>query len=162
MTRAILEQNRHDRFGQPLRLEDFEDLKLLFEPEVHSRNQSLDWRVAVTVCALDGQLATPVRQVTLNLLLNAGVAAGPGGMVGLTVAKGDRGIAILVSNTGAAMSKGDLVRLLASDPLPLGGGVGLRLVHDIVAGLGGTLLHERVDAQTRIRVDLPPRGATHA
>jgi len=50
----------------------------------------------------------------------------------------------------------------ASGPLPPGGGVGLRLVHDIVEGLGGRLHHERTDGQTLIRVDLPSRGASHA
>ncbi|WP_425306236.1 ATP-binding protein [Ciceribacter thiooxidans] len=71
-------------------------------------------------------------------------------------------LSISVSNTGAAMSEADLGRLLASGPLPPGGGVGLRLVHDIVAGLGGRLLHERIGDQTVIRVNLPPHGGDHA
>ena len=44
----------------------------------------------------------------------------------------------------------------------MGGGVGLRLVHDIVAGLGGTLHHYRAGDQTVIRVDLPAHGGDHA
>lgn len=162
VTRAILDQNRLDRAGQPLRPEDFEDLRLLFEPEAHSRSQLLDWQVQAGAAALAGQPAAPVRQVALNLLLNAGAAAGLNGRVGLSVAKDGNALSISVSNTGAAMTEADLGRLLASGPLPPGGGVGLRLVHDIVAGLGGTLHHHRAGDQTVIRVDLPVQGGGHA
>lgn len=162
VTRAILDQNRLDRAGQPLRPEDFEDLRLLFEPEAHSRSQLLDWQVQAGAPALASQPAAPVRQVALNLLLNAGAAAGVRGRVGLIVANGGDGLSISVSNTGAMMGEADLARLMASGPLPPGGGVGLRLVHDIVAGLGGTVHHDRADGQTVIRVDLPSQGGGHA
>lgn len=162
VTRAILDQNRLDRAGQPLRPEDFEDLRLLFEPEVHSRSQRLDWQIVASAAALACQPAAAVRQVTLNLLLNAGAAAGMNGQVGLTVASGDGGLSILVTNSGPDMTEGDLDRLMASGPLPPGGGVGLRLVHDIVAGLGGTIGHERVAGQTWIRANLPPQAGPDA
>lgn len=162
VTRAILDQNRLDRTGQPLRPEDFEDLRLLFEPEVHSRNQALDWQVLVGAETLAGQSAAPVRQVALNLLLNAGVAAGVNGRVGLAVTNGGDALSLVVSNTGTTMSEADLERLMASGPLPPGGGVGLRLVHDIVEGLGGRLHHERVDDQTMIRILLPLHRGDHA
>ncbi|MFN4154647.1 MAG: ATP-binding protein [Paracoccaceae bacterium] len=162
VTRAILDQNRLDRAGQPLRPEDFEDLRLLFEPEVQSRSQVLDWSVQAAAAALSGQPAAPVRQVALNLLLNAGAAAGQNGRVGLTVTNGGQALSLSVSNSGAAMGEADLARLMASGPLPPGGGVGLRLVHDIVEGLGGMLHHDRIEEQTVIRVDLPFHGGAHA
>lgn len=162
VTRAMLDQNRLDRAGQPLRPEDFEDLRLLFEPEAHSRNLALEWEVEAGAEALASQPAAPVRQVALNLLLNAGAAAGKGGEVGLKVSNGGDRLSIAVSNTGNAMGEADLRRLLATGPLPPGGGVGLRLVHDIVSGLGGTLHHDRADGRTVIRVDLPATGSGHA
>lgn len=162
VTRAMLDQNRLDRAGQPLRPEDFEDLRLLFEPETHSRNLALEWKVEAGAEALASQPAAPVRQVALNLLLNAGAAAGKGGEVGLKVSNGGDRLSIAVSNTGNAMGDADLRRLLASGPLPPGGGVGLRLVHDIVSGLGGTLHHDRSEGRTVIRVDLPATGSGHA
>lgn len=162
VTRAMLDQNRLDRAGQPLRPEDFEDLRLLFEPEAHSRNLALEWEVGAGAEALASQPAAPVRQVALNLLLNAGAAAGKGGEVGLKVSNGGDRLSIAVSNTGNAMGEADLRRLLATGPLPPGGGVGLRLVHDIVSGLGGTLHHDRADGRTVIRVDLPATGSGHA
>jgi signal transduction histidine kinase len=162
VTRAMLDQNRLDRAGQPLRPEDFEDLRLLFEPEAHSRNLALTWEVQAGAAALSRQPAAPVRQVALNLLLNAGAAAGRDGQVGLNVSNGGDRLTIAVSNTGNAMGEADLRRLLASGPLPPGGGVGLRLVHDIVSGLGGTLHHDRAEGRTVIRVDLPATGSGHA
>lgn len=162
VTRAILDQNRLDRAGQPLRPEDFEDLRLLFEPEAHSRSQLLDWQIQADAAALSAQPAAPVRQVALNLLLNAGAAAGMRGRVGFSVRNGGDTLSIAVSNTGAAMTEADLARLMASGPLPPGGGVGLRLVHDIIAGLGGEVQHHRIDGQTVIRVDLPAEGGKDA
>ncbi len=162
VTRAMLDQNRLDRAGQVLRPEDFEDLRLLFEPEAHRRNLALAWEVQAGAAALASQPAAPVRQVALNLLLNAAAAAGPNGQVGLRVSNDMERLCILVSNTGSAMSEADLRRLLASGPLPPGGGVGLRLVHDIVSELGGTLHHDRADGRTMIRVALPMMGVGHA
>ena len=54
------------------RPEDFENLRLLFEPEAQSRSQVLDWLAQAEAAALAGQPAAPARQVTLNLFLNAG------------------------------------------------------------------------------------------
>jgi len=137
-------------------------MRLLFAPEAQSRQQVLDWRIEAGPEALASQPATPVRQVALNLLLNAGVVAGHGGRVGLVVTNGGDGLSITVSDSGAGLSPADLGRLMASGPLPPGGGVGLRLVHDIVAGLDGKLSHDRAEGQTVIRVDLPVRGDAHA
>jgi len=162
VTRAILDQNRLDRAGQVLRPEDFEDLRLLFAPEAQSRDQALDWRIEAGAEALASQPAAPVRQVALNLLLNAGAVAGHEGRVGLVVTNGGDGLSIEVSDSGAGLSPADLGRLMASGPLPPGGGVGLRLVHDIVAGLDGRLSHHRTGGETVIRVDLPIAGNADA
>jgi signal transduction histidine kinase len=162
VTRAMLDQNRLDRTGQPLRPEDFEDLRLLFEPEAASRGQVLDWEVGAGVACLALLPAAPVRQIVLNLLLNAGSAAGREGRVGLGLANGARQLSITISDDGPGFAPGDLGRLLASGPLPPGGGVGLRLVHDLVESLGGTIEHDRREGTTYVRVDLPLDGGAHA
>jgi signal transduction histidine kinase len=155
VTRAILDQNRLDRAGQPLRREDFDDLHLLFEPEAASRQQSLAWMVDASALTLGRLPAAPVRQILLNLLLNAGGAAGRSGNIGLDVGNGQDCLSIVISDDGPGLGEADLARLLASGPLPPGGGVGLRLVRDLVAALGGTIRHDRQDGRTLIRVDLP-------
>ena len=162
VARAILDQNRLDRTGQPLRPVDFEDLRLLFEPEVASREQSLQWQIAAGDATLAVLPAAPVRQVTLNLLLNASEAAGRGGRVGLSVANGADVLSIVVDDSGPGLGPDHLARLLSSGPLPPGGGVGLRLAHDIVVGLHGRISHKRTDVATVIRVELPTEGSRHA
>lgn len=162
VARAILDQNRLDRTGQPLRPEDFEDLRLLFEPEASQRGQALDWQVRAGRDTLARLPAAPVRQVALNLLLNAGVAAGQGGRVGLAVTNGADTLSLAVRDSGPGLGPADLARLMASGPVPPGGGVGLRLIHDVVAGLSGRIEHAREGTETVIRVDLPVGGADHA
>lgn len=162
VTRAILDENRLDRVGQALRPEDLEDLKLLFEPEVASRAQRLHWNVEAGLAGLTGLPAAPVRQIVLNLLLNAGAAAGQHGQVGLDVTAGEGQFLIEITDTGPGLGQADLGRLLASGPLPPGGGVGLRLVHDLVSQLEGEIQHDRVGDKTYVRVTLPLKDASHA
>lgn len=162
VSRAILDQYRLDRADQPLRPEDFEDLRLLFAPEAASRGQSLDWHIAADAAALCRHPAAPVRQIVLNLLLNAGVAAGVSGHVALEVASDASGLRLVVSDSGPGLAADDLARLMASGPLPPGGGVGLRLVHDLVERLGGSIHHARTAGRTRIEVCLSAGDRTDA
>lgn len=161
VARAILDQNRLDRSGQPLQAVDFEDLRLLFEPEAASRGQRLCWDIGAGDATLAALPSAPVRQVTLNLLLNASEAAGNGGRVGLSVSNGADVLSIHVEDTGPGLGPDHLTRLLSSGPLPPGGGVGLRLAHDIVVGLNGRISHARSDGATVIRVDLPATVRRH-
>jgi signal transduction histidine kinase len=155
IARAILDQNRLDRVGQPLRPEDFEDLKLLFEPETASRSQILTWGQEATSPVLARLPSAQVRQIVLNLLLNASAAAGPSGQIALRVTEGQGRLYIKVCDSGPGFSSSDLTRLMGSGALPPGGGVGLRLVRDLVAGLNGSVRHVRADGRTSITVDLP-------
>ncbi len=89
------------------------------------------------------------------MLLNGSEAAGIGGRVGLCVTNGSGVLSIAVEDTGPGLGPDHLARLLSSGPLPPGGGVGLRLAHDIVVGLNGQISHTRIEGATVIRVDLP-------
>jgi signal transduction histidine kinase len=158
VSRAILDENRLDRSGLPLRSEDFEDLKLLFEPEAHRQGQSIRWEFPAGQDF--GPPAAPIRQVALNLLLNASAAAGPKGQLAVEVQSKTGTFALTVQDNGQGLSNGDLERLVSEKPLPPGGGVGLRIVHDIVASLSGRIAHERTGGVTRIMVEVPvPEGA---
>lgn len=153
VSRAILDENRLDRTGVPLRPEDFEDLKLLFEPEAHRKEQVLQWDLPSD--GFVGPPAAPVRQVALNLLLNASAAAGPKGQLGVAVVAAPGQFALTIQDNGPGLSEADLERLVTAKPLQPGGGVGLRIVHDIVAALSGQIRHERAGGNTRITVELP-------
>ncbi|MDF1717396.1 MAG: HAMP domain-containing sensor histidine kinase [Antarcticimicrobium sp.] len=155
VSRAILEENRLDRSGTPLRPSDFDDLKLLFEPEATRKAQSLDWTIRADGAALATLPAAPLRQIVLNLLLNASAAAPEGGRIGLDVTAQEDAIELAITDDGPGLGARDLDRLMSSVPVAPGGGVGLRLVHDLVAGLGGRIRHHREAGRTALVVRLP-------
>lgn len=155
VSRVILEENRMDRSGRPLSHTDFEDLRLLFEPEIIRRNQHLGWQIAAPVEALKALPSAPIRQIALNLLLNAASAAPEGGRVTLSFCDTDKGLELTVSDDGPGLSQAARDRLLSQAPAEPGGGVGLRLVRDLVAGLNGAITCHRTGAQTEITVSLP-------
>lgn len=158
VARATLDQNRLDRDGTPLMPEDFDDLRLLFAPEVSRLDQRLDWQVSVPA-ELTGLPAAPVRQIVLNLLLNASAAAGSGGQVGLRVQPGAGDLCIRVRDSGPGLPAPAHQRLMSDDPVQPGGGVGLRLVRDLVAGAGGRVAYARLAESSEITVTLPLQGA---
>ncbi|RMD46968.1 MAG: sensor histidine kinase [Alphaproteobacteria bacterium] len=159
VTKAALDLNRLDRSGKPLAPEDFDDLRLLITPEIHHRAQRLEWRVEADGVERLGIAAAPARQIALNLLLNAAQAAGQGGAVGFEAEVGPAGLRLTVSDTGPGLDAAARARLLGGGPVPPGGGVGLRMVHDLVAGLGGRIELDEADPRwsTRITVTLPGR-----
>jgi signal transduction histidine kinase len=155
VSRVILEENRLDRSGRPLSRSDFEDLRLLFEPEVARRGQQLEWKIAGDDDILKGLPSAPVRQIALNLLLNASSAAPDGGMVSFRVHEEGNGLQLAVTDDGAGLSESARARLMSEAPVEPGGGVGLRLVRDLVTGLGGRVTCQRSEGVTKIAVLLP-------
>lgn len=159
ISRATLEQNRLDRHGMALTPEDFDDLRLLFAPEVSRLGQALDWQVTAPAPALAGFPAAPPRQIALNLLLNASAAAGAGGRVGLSVQADAGGLALVIRDSGPGLPEPARLRLMTDAPLQPGGGVGLRLVRDLVAAARGRVEYARREAMSEITVHLPAGGA---
>ena len=155
VARATLEQNRMDRSGDRLRPEDFDDLRLLFEPEVARQNQLLNWDVEAHRADLQVHPAALVRQIVLNLLLNAATAAGSGGTVSLWVRRVPTGLDLRVTDTGPGLSDAARQRLMSDDPVQPGGGVGLRLVRDLARQAGGRVAYTRLTQTTEIAVFLP-------
>ena len=159
VTRAILDQHRPSPAAGPLGPADLDDLRVLIAPELDRRGQSLDWHVEAGCEALARVPAGPVRQMALNLLLNGAGAAGPGGRVGLDLAEEDGTLRLAVSDSGPGLPEAALRRLLNQDEAETGGGMGLRVVHDLVAGLGGRIEHARRAGLTEIVVRLPGQVA---
>lgn len=165
VVRVTLEQNRIDRSGQPASLSDFEDLHLLMAPEIRRKAQSLTWDIQTEATALARLPASQIRQILLNLLLNASAAAGEGGAVGLRVQEAEAGLVLEISDSGPGLSDAAQQRLLSSQPIPPGGGVGLRLVHDLVQDLGGLLSLPPRDQGCLISIVFasnPPEERDHA
>lgn len=154
VARVTLDQNRLDREGALLAPADFDDLRLLILPEHTRMMQELRWSVP-RAAALSAWRAAPVRQIALNLLLNASAAAGRGGRIGLQVSLDDAVLELCVSDSGPGMPEAAKLRLLSDAALTPGGGVGLRLVRDLVAALGGRIALDRDSDLTVVRVTLP-------
>jgi signal transduction histidine kinase len=155
VARATLDMNRLDRSDTQLVADDFEDLRLLIGPETRHNQQTLDWQARIADGTEMALPAAPVRQVALNLLLNATQAAGQGGQVRLRAQIDGETLRIEVGDSGPGLSPNARSRLLDTGPLPQSGGVGLRLVRDLVDGLAGTIRISRRDATTWISVCLP-------
>lgn len=155
VTRATLDQNRIDPETRILTLDDFEDIKLLIQPEVSRLALELEWFVDPEAVTQHSVPAGPVRQIALNLLLNACTVAAQTGRVGLMAHSKDGNLSLQVINSGLEMPETALDRLLGDGPLSPGGGVGLRLVRDIAKSMGGTICHAREDGVTRVVVSLP-------
>jgi signal transduction histidine kinase len=152
VSRATLEQHRLQRDGARMTRDDFDDLRLLFEPETARLEQSLEWNVAALDEHLKGLPATQFRQVALNLLLNASAAAGKFGHVSLHVASHDDGLHCRFTDDGPGLGSAALKRLLTDEPGQPGGGVGLRIVRELVNGMGGHIEHVRKTGSTLIEL----------
>ncbi|MEM8635856.1 MAG: HAMP domain-containing sensor histidine kinase [Pseudomonadota bacterium] len=159
VSQAILEENRRDSADTPLAARDFDDLKVLFEPEALRRRQAVNWDVADPGNTMGAFPAAPIRQISLNLLLNASAAAGDGGRVGFQARPETVGLDLVITDDGRGLSDQAKKRLLTETPLEPGGGVGLRFVRDLVDELGGKITHERLQEETRISVHFPTRAA---
>lgn len=158
---AALVTHRGERRTRDLEAADLDDLRLLTGPEIRRRNLILTWDNA-----LDGTIAVPataVRQVVLNLLLNACQATPEGGKVGFT-ARSIAGCAIVltVEDTGTGMEEaehGILGGTRGEGPQgSAGGGLGLWMIRRLVAEMGGSIAsRNRVPDGTTVEVSIPLR-----
>jgi len=170
---ALLVEARLD--APRLTAQDWDDLLLLIQPDAQARGQQLVWQIedsAQDAMAVPGH---EVRQLALNLLLNASAAAKPVGdgvaAVELTVACAPGLLAIVVGNTGPAMAPERLARMFepfvaaASPTAQHRHGLGLWVCWQIVQRLRGTIDVASDGEWTRVSVSLPvpdPATATEA
>lgn len=118
--------------------EDLDDLRHLIRHEVERRGLTLAWQNDLpSEIPID---RTMVRQVALNLLLNACAASPPGGRVTLeaTIAHGT--LALTVRDDGPGLPPTARATLAAvPDAPPPGGGLGLWTAARLAAALGGRI-----------------------
>jgi signal transduction histidine kinase len=103
VVQAALATYRPDRSGGPLKVDDFEDLRLLLGPELRRRRQQLEWDIEGARSGLPDVPGAPIRQALLNLLLNASAASGEGGKVGLSTRRADGAFIVEVSDSGPGL-----------------------------------------------------------
>lgn len=134
---------------------DLEDVRILVAPAANKQNTQLAFTVeAPPTLPLPSTL---VRQVLINLTLNAIAAAGNGGRVGVRAQAGLTQLLIVVENNGKALSAEQLSRLF--EPFTSfsehGHGLGLWICYRIVEQLRGTIRAESTDNVTRFTVVFP-------
>jgi signal transduction histidine kinase len=160
VVRAALMSYRAERDDRNLNREDIEDLKLLISPEARRRDVLLQWRNE-----LSGEVALPataVRQIILNLVLNACHATPRGSWAAVSIRDSVEGIALQVEDAGPGMPPAALAMLTGTSdrPAPIGKGTGLGLwmTNRLIRELGGSVSVERRPGDiTSVRVSLPIR-----
>jgi signal transduction histidine kinase len=138
VVRTTLATYRADREFKPLRQADIDDLRILVRPETDRKQLSL-----VIEGGLDGEVgvdAFPVRQVLLNVLLNACRATPQGGKVLMSVRMEPAEFTACVEDSGPGLPEAaELILRGRLRPDADWGGLGLLITARMVRDLGGTL-----------------------
>jgi len=161
LVRSTLATYRAERPLRDLCASDLDDLRLLVKPEAKRRNLQLHWRIELSndIAAP----AVPIRDATLNLLLNACHVSREGGLVGLhAMAHGDH-VFIEVTDSGDGLPdhiKEYLDRPGAGNaPLDRRSGLGLWIVKRLCDEIGARLeVVSTSSAGTILRLSVPFHG----
>jgi len=147
--------------NRDLEAQDFEDIRSLVFPQAQKKELQLQWNSNLAR-AVPLQ-ANQVRQVLINLLLNAISAAHQRGQVQCTVEDQDSALMMRVENDGTGLSQEQMAHLFEPfSPLSKSGqghGLGLWVTYQIVQQLGGRIdlkqEHERVSFTVTLPIEKP-------
>jgi two-component system, NtrC family, sensor kinase len=144
--------------SRDLSANDMEDVLLLVLPQAHRKGLHLDWHNELT--GEIGLPATLVRQVLINLLLNAVHAADKQGLVSCRIRVADRTLRLSVANDGRLLSDEQMSHLFEPfSPLSEDGhGLGLWVSYQIVHQLGGQIAANNKGGRMEFTVALPVEG----
>ena len=140
---------------------DLDDLQLLIGPEARHRRVTIDWRVAgFERMAVD---AEALRQILLNLLLNACKALPEGGKIGFRVEQTATETSFTITDSGPGMPDAVLAFLVDGAklaPMIDSKGLGLWLVTRLLEDIGGRIkVESRSGRGTSVSVRIPAGGA---
>jgi two-component system, NtrC family, sensor kinase len=137
--------------ARPLTVADIEDLRLLLKAQTDHRYRTLHWTYRIDT---DLPLpAAPVRQIVLNLLLNA-VAASESRVEFDAHLEGSC-LVFGVANDGSEIPPARRKQLFAPLASTEGHGLGLWASHQLVTSLGGTVTVSSDATRTHFEVRLP-------
>lgn len=138
--------------------EDFEDLRHLVRPAAVKGGVLLDWRID-----LPGEVslgAVAVRQVLLNLLLNACAATPPNGTVTLEARIDGPSLICTVSDEGSGLEPGKSQHLSGLTSGPASKRLGLDVIVGLLGSLDGSAsVKSDSETGTTIRVVIPLESA---
>jgi signal transduction histidine kinase len=134
---------------------DVEDVRTLLSGEAHKRSVAV--RIDNDIAAPVTLPATLVRQVLMNLLLNAIQASEPSGTVRCILHRVNGSLTVETENGGRPIPQEMMTHLF--EPFVSGNeaghGLGLWVTYQIVSQLGGQISAESRDGLTRFSVSLP-------
>ncbi len=153
---ALLVEARFE--ARALTPQDVDDVRTLLEPEAATRQQTLQWE-----SRLRGPVplpATPIRQILINLILNAIQAAGRGGNVSCRIAADANQMSLAIRNDGRSIPPELMEHLFEpfSGGSDGGSGLGLWVTYQIVEQLRGSIRVNRGPPETEFTVALPLSG----
>jgi signal transduction histidine kinase len=161
LVRSTLATYRADRPLRDLTASDLDDLRLLIKPEAKRRHLNLEWDIGIEQPV--AAPAVPIRDATLNLLLNACNVSREGGIVGFRAALADGDVVMDVTDSGAGLP--DHVREYierpgaGAAPLDRRSGLGLWIVKRLCDEMGGTLaVVSTGDQGTTLRLSVPQQS----
>jgi signal transduction histidine kinase len=160
VVRATLTTYRGDDRAPNLTPRDLDDLKFLLQHEIRRHEISLNWHDEIDAeIDIDG---AAVRQIALNLLLNACTASPRGGTVALSAAEREGQLQLTVRDQGPGLPVNvlDIYRQpgLSRRPPPPGVGLGAWTICLLVSRLGGRIAVETTPGiGSTITVILPVR-----
>ncbi|AQH06252.1 hypothetical protein A9R05_45550 (plasmid) [Burkholderia sp. KK1] len=156
---ALLFEARLD--SPAMRAADWDDLNILIQPQLASKQIALEWSMPTEDVPIPSHL---VRQLVLNLLLNAIKAAESGGSVRCRAAMDASELRVTVWNSGEHIPAEVVGQLF--EPYwpsqkthgPRSYGLGLWVSYQIATQLGGTISVSSVPGETTFEAVLPVKN----
>lgn len=134
--------------------EDMDDIRTLITPDIQRQQASLEWDVRMDTVGLSASL---IRQILINLLLNAVKAVPPRGIVSCSVATDAKQLVLHIRNSGSPIPEKQMSHLF--EPFVHyradGNGLGLWVCYQIVSQLGGTIEAHSHDNETTFKTTIP-------
>ena len=153
---ATLDTHRAHGAWRDLRRQDIEDMQVLVAAEAKSRGVAID--IAADLADDVPVGATEVRQILLNLLLNAVAASRPGGVVKLRGQSGPSAVEFDIWDEGSGMTPDVTQRLEGGDGARRSAGLGIEMIATLVKRLHGHLAVESTSvAGTHVSLRFPYR-----
>ena len=138
--------------------QDIDDVLTLVQPQAHKKGLHIE-----TNNGLDAEVrlpATLLRQILINLLLNAIEAAPHRGKVACVIDSDEACLHLAVTNDGKTLTAEQIAHLFEpfSSLSDTGNGLGLWVTYQIVDQLGGTISATREEEEMHFTVDIPLGG----
>jgi signal transduction histidine kinase len=134
--------------------EDMDDIRTLITPDIQRQQARLEWDVRMDTVPLSASL---IRQILINLLLNAAKAVPPRGIVACRVTTDSRQLVLHICNSGSPIPEKQMSHLF--EPFVHyradGNGLGLWVCYQIVSQLGGTIEARSEQDATRFKTTIP-------